>query len=62
MMKRSDSLYQPEKIGNIVIFPIPRVDKAKSDFPNVLGVVMGKKVGLHKIKTKMKTLNNMHTR
>lgn len=63
MLKTSDKVNAPLKVGSNVLIEIPSVDKAKTDLRNIIGVVMEvNDHGLHKIGTKTGILNQTYTR
>lgn len=63
MLKRSAKTNAPINVGDNVIVQIPNVDKAKSDLPNVIGVVLEvNEHGLHRIGTNNGILSQMYTR
>lgn len=63
MMKHSDKINAPLGVGDNVLVQIPSLDRAKSDLPNVIGVVMEvNEHGLHRIGTKNGILNQTYTR
>ncbi|XP_043464212.1 uncharacterized protein LOC122503410 [Leptopilina heterotoma] len=58
----SDKSHRPVEVGDNVTIPIPDVDKAKSDFRNVIGVVLEKKDELHRIGTRQGIINRLYCR
>lgn len=62
MKSTSDKIHRPVDVGNNVNIPILDVDKAKSDFRNIIGVVMEKKYELHTIGTKHGIINRLYCR
>lgn len=63
MLKTSDKNNAPLQVGDNVFLKIPSVDKAKSDLPNIVGVVLEiNDHGLYKIGTRSGILDHKYTR